>query len=323
MKKLASLMAMLMVFSLAFTVPEAEARRFGGGKSMGRSFKTAPAPKRQPAYQQNRTDRQQNATRNQQNNSRRGMFGGLLGGLLAGGLIASLLGGGAFAGLKMMDILIMGLLAFVLFRVFRSMNRAKAMAGNHSHASQADRQSGQNSQNYREQLQDLFNQDTQTQSRDAGFENDGFKNTERSSDPAPQSGFGVSDVPMDVPMNVPSDFNLNAFLNGARDHYRALQEAWNKSDFKTMQEYLDPALFEQMKPVREQLQGDQHTEVMFVDAEMVRADYTAQVAQISIRFTGKYRDTVEGVEEDITDIWHLERDLTRPNAPWLIIGIES
>ena len=315
MKKLASLMAILMVFSLAFTAPEAEARRFGGGKSMGRSFKTAPAPKRQPAFQQNRTDRQQqNATRNQQNNSRKGMFGGLLGGLLAGGLIASLLGGGAFGGIQMMDILILGLLAFVLFRVFRSMNRAKAMASNHSGTSRFDQPSDQGQQNYRDQLQDLFNNDAQASSRDAGF-----KDAPADSTVEPQTGFGASDVPMDVP----SDFNLNAFLNGARDHYRTLQEAWNRSDFKTMQEYLDPALFEQMKPVREQLQGDQHTEVMFVDAEMVRADHTTTVAQISIRFTGKYRDTVEGVEEDITDIWHLERDLTRQNAPWLIIGIES
>lgn len=315
MKKLATLMAMLMAFSLAFTVPDAEARRFGGGKSMGRSFKTAPAPKREPAFQQNRTDRQQqNATRNQQNNNRKGMFGGFLGGLLAGGLIASLLGGGAFSGIQMMDILILGLLAFVLFKMFRSMSRARAMAGNHSGGQRYNQPFGKDNQNYRDQLQDLFNDDSRGQYRDAGF-NDSPQDDGHQS----QAGFGASDVPM----NTPSDFNLNAFLNGARDHYRTLQEAWNKSDFNTMREYLDPELFAQMKPVREQLQGDQHTEVMFVDAEMVRADHTATVAQISIRFTGKYRDTVEGVEEDITDIWHLERDLTRQGTPWLIIGIES
>ena len=31
----------------------------------------------------------------------------------------------------------------------------------------------------------------------------------------------------------------------------------------------------------------------------------------------------DGVEEDITDIWHLERDLTTDNAPWLIVGIQG
>jgi len=56
---------------------------------------------------------------------------------------------------------------------------------------------------------------------------------------------------------------------------------------------------------------------------MVRAHQVFGTAQVSIKFSGRYKDSVEGVEEDITDIWHLERDLKEPNAPWFIIGIES
>ncbi len=62
---------------------------------------------------------------------------------------------------------------------------------------------------------------------------------------------------------------------------------------------------------------------MYVDAEIVRADYNANKAELSLQFSGRYRDAVEGIEEDITDIWHLERDLTVPNAPWLIVGIQG
>ncbi|CAH8205361.1 exported hypothetical protein [Vibrio aestuarianus] len=45
MKRLFSLVALLMV-AVAVT-PIAEAKKFGGGKSFGKSFKTAPAPKQQ------------------------------------------------------------------------------------------------------------------------------------------------------------------------------------------------------------------------------------------------------------------------------------
>ncbi len=45
MKRLLSLVALLMI-SMAVT-PVAEAKKFGGGKSFGKSFKTAPAPKQQ------------------------------------------------------------------------------------------------------------------------------------------------------------------------------------------------------------------------------------------------------------------------------------
>ncbi|MCV5871022.1 hypothetical protein OFN61_37820, partial [Escherichia coli] len=72
-------------------------------------------------------------------------------------------------------------------------------------------------------------------------------------------------------------------------------------------------MFEDLKAERAKLDGEQHTDVMYVDAEIVRADYDANKAQLSLQFSGRYRDTVEGVEEEIEDIWHLERDLTAPN----------
>ncbi len=299
-KRFASFMAIIMAFSFVFNVPVADAKKFGGGKSFGRSHNTASAPK-QPA-----TAPQQGSKQTAAQSSRKGMLGGLLGGLLAGGLIASLFGG-AFSGLQMMDILILALLAFVLFKVFRSMNRAKAMAAGHGSNSahftpeqnQPSPSLGQLFGQNREQQDDNFGQAAQTT--------------------LPQTGFGTSDVPM----NIPEGFNLSAFMNGARDHYRTLQEAWNKNDLDTIREYLDPELFLQLKAERAALDGDQHTEVMFVDAELGRADYNDTVAEISVRFTGKYRDTVEGVEEDITDIWHLQRSLKEPNAPWLIVGIEA
>ena len=43
MKRLLSIAALMFVFVLS--APHAEAKKFGGGKSFGKSFKTAPAPK--------------------------------------------------------------------------------------------------------------------------------------------------------------------------------------------------------------------------------------------------------------------------------------
>ncbi|WP_062261994.1 Tim44 domain-containing protein [Endozoicomonas arenosclerae] len=308
LKRFASFMAIIMAFSFAFNAPVADAKKFGGGKSFGRSHNTAAAPK-QPAAAPQQGGKQAAAQ-----GSKKGLMGGLLGGLLAGGLIAALFGG-AFSGLQIMDFLIIGLLAFVLFKVFRSMNRAKAMAAGHggNHAHYTPEQSGQGQQppslgslfgQNKEQQQDSFGQADKL----SGFGSD-----------QPQTGFAASDIPM----NLPEGFNLSTFMNGARDHYRTLQEAWNKNDLETIREYLDPELFLQLKAERAALGGDQHTEVMFVDAELGRADYNDRVAEISVRFTGKYRDTVEGVEEDIKDIWHLQRSLSEPNAPWLIVGIEE
>ena len=86
---------------------------------------------------------------------------------------------------------------------------------------------------------------------------------------------------------------------------------------------MSPSLFEDLKAERSKLDGDQHTDVMYVDAEIVRADHDGSKAQLSLQFSGRYRDSAEGIEEDITDIWHLVRDLTSDIAPWLIVGIQD
>ena len=58
-----------------------------------------------------------------------GPFGGLLGGLLAGGLLGSLLFGGAFSGIGLLDILLIGGGLFLLFRFLRSRQTALETPG--------------------------------------------------------------------------------------------------------------------------------------------------------------------------------------------------
>lgn len=290
MKRLFSIVALLM-FTVAVT-PIAEAKKFGGSKSFGKSYKTAPAPKQQ---QQNTNTVGKDQTA--KSSSKKGLMGGLLGGLLAGGLLAAFFGG-AFEGIQFMDILIIGLIAFVIFKLMRGMLGAKQGSMNQHRQQPAF---GGNASKFEQPNMQNFEQQPNTN-------NGGF------------GGFGAQ---TDVPHNYPPGFDQAAFINGSREHYRILQGAWNHNQLETIEEYVSPSLFEDLKAERAKLDGEQHTDVMYVDAEIVRADYDANKAQLSLQFSGRYRDTVEGVEEEIEDIWHLERDLIVPNAPWLIVGIQG
>ncbi|MBS9862962.1 Tim44 domain-containing protein [Vibrio alginolyticus] len=290
MKRLFSIVALLM-FTVAVT-PIAEAKKFGGSKSFGKSYKTAPAPKQQ---QQNTNTVGKDQTT--KSSSKKGLMGGLLGGLLAGGLLAAFFGG-AFEGIQFMDILIIGLIAFVIFKLMRGMLGAKQGSMNQHRQQPAF---GGNASKFEQPNMQNFEQQPNTN-------NGGF------------GGFGAQ---TDVPHNYPPGFDQAAFINGSREHYRILQGAWNHNQLETIEEYVSPSLFEDLKAERAKLDGEQHTDVMYVDAEIVRADYDANKAQLSLQFSGRYRDTVEGAEEEIEDIWHLERDLTAPNAPWLIVGIQG
>lgn len=288
MKRIFSIVALLM-FTVAVT-PIAEAKKFGGGKSFGKSYKTAPAPKQQ---QQNTNTIGKDQTAKP--SSKKGLMGGLLGGLLAGGLLAAFFGG-AFEGIQFMDILIIGLIAFLIFKLMRGMLGAKQGSMNqHRH-------------------QPAFGGNS------SKFEQPNTQNFEQQPNAGGFGGFGAQ---TEIPHNYPPGFDQAGFVNGAREHYRILQGAWNHNQLDTIEEYVSPSLLDDLKAERAKLDGEQHTDVMYVDAEIVRADYNANKAELSLQFSGRYRDAVEGIEEDITDIWHLERDLTVPNAPWLIVGIQG
>lgn len=287
MKKFWAFLALVIAFSMPFEA--AHAKRFGGGKSFGRTYNTTPySPVRAtPAPTQPQKGMTTPA------GAGKGMLGGLLGGLLAGGLIAALFAGGAFNGLQMTDVLLIGAAIFAVMFLLRRMRASQvprpAYAGVPGGA--------------RDQVHG--------QARDAMTPPVFGQRTATAATEAP------------VPMNLPHGFDSPAFLEGAKNHYRILQDAWNRNDLVKIREYCEPDLYDLLRVERAGLAAEQHTEVLALNTELVRADQSFGMAEVSIRFSGRYRDAVEGVEEDFTDIWHLARDCSKDDAPWLITGVES
>ncbi len=307
-----------LLFAVVGMVPEAEAKRLGGSKSFGKSYRTAPAyaaptaPRPQPGNAV--------AAAPGARGPLGGMMGGMLGGLVAGGLLGALFAGGAFEGIKFFDILLMGGLAYLVFRLLRARRGGTPAGAGYRDAAPVPAAGG---------YPDL--QPAPVMTREAagrpvfdvphigrGAGSLGYVPPAAA---ASATGGGFDEAP--VPFNFPPGFDMNNFLAGAREHYRSLQQAWNSNDFDTISEYLTPGLQADLRAERSTLDGEQHTEVLFVDAEIVRADLHGNTAELSVKFTGAYRDTVEGVEAKFTDVWHLTKDTVMKGSPWFIEGIES
>lgn len=293
MKTLWALVAIL--FTFTFVMEEAHAKRMGGGKSFGRSYQTAPVPSRNSADAPAQRQQADAAKPAQQGAKKGGMMGGLLGGLLVGGLFAALFAGGAFEGLQFMDILIIAALAFIIFKVISSLRQGSAMARAPA-------------------PQPAYAGAGQSPTPTPVF---GARREAPAAAPL-SSGNGHA-----VPFNLPLGFDSPAFVEGAKEHYRVLQDAWNRNDLPKIQEYMTPELYADLKAERTSLTADPQTEVLSVDAELVRADQQFGKAEVSIRFSGRCRDAAEGTDEAFVDIWHLERDYTKDDAPWFITGMQS
>ena len=282
MKKLCVIFTLFAV--LFATSFDVDARKKFGSKSKGKTQQTSQ--QKQQAEQPN-TPTQAPATAAKSSN-KKGIMGGILGGLLMGGLIAAMLGGD-FEGLQIMDMLMMALLAFIIFKVIKAVMAKNAINRTATAGGPA------------------INPNETAQYRN-------------STAPSSSSGFGAPQN--EVPFNLPANFDLNGFLQGARDHYHTLQKAWNDNDLTTIEEYVSPSLFAELKAERADV-DDVATEVMFIDAELARAETSPIQWEISVRFKGKYRDLGDKQEEAIHEVWHLERDMRQANAPWLIVGIDD
>ncbi|MBD1584814.1 Tim44 domain-containing protein [Pseudoalteromonas sp. S16_S37] len=290
-----SLISLLFVSS--FNV---EARKKFGSKSTGKTQQTSTTQQKQ----QTDTKAISPTPTTKPQSSKKGIMAGVLGGLLAGGLIAAMLGDD-FEGFQFLEMILLALAAFVIFKLIKGMMQKRQqphMAGGPQMGGpqMGGPQVGGPQVGGPQINPEQFNQPQQFQTQ------------------APTSGFGQQDS---VPFNLPSHFDVNGFLQGARQHYHTLQDAWNKKDYTTMAEYLSPELVDEFKQQREN-EGDVATEVMFIDAQLVRADTKADVWEVSILFKGKYRDLGDKQEEPIHEVWHLERQ-TQDNAPWLIVGVED
>jgi predicted lipid-binding transport protein (Tim44 family) len=287
MKTLAAVTVAFLAAAL-LVVPAAEAKRFGGGMSLGKQY-SAPrtAPQRQASQAASAPSRAASP------NKARGGAGGWLGplaGLAAGGLLASLFFGDAFEGIQPMDILLLAALVFGGVMLFRAMRRSAggspATAGAHGGA--------------------------------AGPAGSGPGLS------LPPSVGG--DVPAAVSgdQEAPPWFDGPAFVEAAKTHFTRLQAAWDEADFRDIREYTTPRLFAELQRERQRLgDGAQLTEVVTLNADLLGVRREEDMAVASVAFSGLIREEESGTADRFEEIWHVQHPWATREGDWLITGIRQ
>src|SRR5258705_5959144 len=108
------------IMGATLVATEADAKRLGGGRSVGAQRNVTPAPAK-PAQQA--APQQAPQAQPAQQGSRWGMLGGILGGLALGGLLGYLFSGSGLGG-----ILLIALLAFAVVMLVRAFARRGEVA---------------------------------------------------------------------------------------------------------------------------------------------------------------------------------------------------
>lgn len=262
-------MFLVSVMGISAAVDYAEARRLGGGSSMGSVSRSADKPTSTPTQQQTQGTQQQSA--GAATTPRRGGMGGMMGGLLAGGLLAALFFGGAFDELRLMDILLMaGIVALAIF-AFRAFMQQQRPASATAAGYQRERRERQETQH-----------------------------TPSSFTAAP--GSLASSL-----QSTPAWFDKERFLGSAKEHFMKLQRAWDNNDFSQIQEYVTPELYNLLRQERAEQPANNRTEVVRLFAELGDIKEYDDHAEVSVIFHGILEENSEQTE--FNETWHLTRSL--------------
>ena len=293
---------------------DAEARRMGVGRSVGRQSNTVqqqhqatPSQPSQPS--QNNSAMQQRAQPTpaptpaaQPNRSR---WLGPIAGLAAGLGIAALLShfglGGAFAG-AMANIIVFAILAMIGIWLIRRFMGRKRDTSQPAYAGQSP-------------------------SLNSGAT--GYAPQEpRYTAPPTGSYLEPQGNPLTTPSvnatpSVPAGFDSEAFLRNAKVYFVRLQAAWDVGNIDDIREFTTPEMFAEVRvDLSSRGAGTNQTDVVQLNADLLGVEERANEYFASVRFSGLIREAPGAAAEPFVEVWNLSK-ANRPGEGWLLAGIQQ
>lgn len=275
-------------FTLALPLQDAEAKRFGGGKSSGFQRDNISQRKAAPQRNADAPPAKQNPATPAGNQAGKRSWMGPIAGLAAGlGLaaLASHLGlGEEFANLLLIALLIMA--GLFLFR-WLSRGRQQAPTG----------------------MQYAGAGNAPTYNPDAGTA-------------APLAGGGMA-AEASTASDLPAGFDEAAFTRQAKLNFLRLQAAYDAGNLEDIREFTSPEMFAEIKlQLAERGQVEQQTDVLDLDAQVLEALEEGQRYIVSVRFSGLIREEKDAPATAFNEIWHLTRP-AQGKQGWVVAGIQQ
>ncbi|WP_432422198.1 Tim44 domain-containing protein [Robbsia betulipollinis] len=311
--------AFALVGMLVFTavIHEAEARRMGSSRSMGRqsnmvSQQAAPArAPQQPAYTAPPAARPGMATPPARNR-----WLGPIAGLAAGLGIAALLShfglGGAFAG-AMANMLVIAAIAFIAIWLIRKFTRRRDADTPAYAAAGANR----SAPGFAE---------TRYDAPPAG----GYPGQQPMSTPMYDTGYAgaagagaAAGAGTAAPWGVPDNFDRESFLHNAKVYFIRMQAAWDAADLDDIREFTTPEMFAEVRlDLNARGQTENRTDVVRVDAELLGIEEKDSEYLASVRFSGLIREDKGAPAQEFAEVWNLAKR-KQGTEGWLLAGIQQ
>lgn len=310
MKKLLSLLV-VSVLAAGLAAAPAEAKRVGGGASIGKQ-RSSPAmreaPKEAPRAQTPPSQAAANpaaaapagaaAAAAAPKPSFMNRWGGLIAGVGAGALLASMFGGSlgglgsAMGGL--LNILIVAGLLYLAYRFFMSRRRGATPGGMQFAGAPGNFAAAGPSFAPRERI-------------------------EPASSPSSRPEAAVAPG-----VQVPPGFEIEPFVRQAQSAFLRLQAANDAGDLADIRETSTPEVYAELAmQMRDRGSAPQKTEIVSLDANLLEVVTEGEYTIASLRYSGLVREVANAEAVPFDEVWHLRSAAGSVKGPWLISGIQQ
>ena len=199
-----------------------------------------------------------------------------------------------FGGLSLFELLIIGGLVFVVFRVVSGMGQRGETS---DRAGQGDRQKGP--------VQDDIPPRVEEAAQAAW-------DRLRSSPASDSSSQGDK------------EFDEQEFLQGARAVYARLQEAWDDRDIEDIANFTSPELLDKLRERSKKDSKRSRTELLLINAKLMDRQHEGSRETASVDFDVLLRQGGTDREpHQSREVWHFARDSQGRNANWRLESIEQ
>ena len=138
----------------------------------------------------------------------------------------------------------------------------------------------------------------------------------------PYAGGGTT-APLAAAASIPADFPVEAFLRSAKTSFIRLQAANDRKDADDIREYTTPEMFAEISmQLRERDNTPQKTDVLTINTELLEVVTENDHSVASVRMSGQLREN-NGAPENFDEVWHVQKNLRDDKSVLLLSGIQQ
>ena len=317
--KIASIfLSATLALTLAFAGVSAEAKRLGGGSSVGKQSSNVTQRQAAPANAATPPAAAAPAV------APKRPWGAMLGGLAAGlGLawLASSLGlGGAFSQIIMFALLalvVMVVIGFVMRR-FKGANGSAQNQSPFAFQGAGSPATATTPKNYSPE-----NVGNDASARPWERNNMAFDAAKPGTAQGSMIGSGLAGAQS---WGVPAGFDAEGFLKACKANFLTLQDAWDHSDIQNLRAMMTDEMLAQIKVQLAEREshtggGANKTDVVVLDAQLLGIEELDDVYMASVEFSGMIREDASAGASPFREVWNMTKP--RSGGGWLVAGVQA